>query len=186
MSLSLHSSVEAFTSSKRGSEKDRDIEPEKSSIGESSARMSSRPPEIALSPRAAARSRQLCAPINHSNESVCRSRSPGTSRGSRLFANETLFGAPGIPETALVWLETATLRPSSPSRGPLVLLRPPLYLLRISLCTTRTKLVTVGEEWITPQRYGREVDRRQPAQRPKVHPNSVDVESGTRNSTQPG
>ena len=36
MSLSLHSSTGALTSSNRGSEKDSDIEPEKSSIGESS------------------------------------------------------------------------------------------------------------------------------------------------------
>ena len=36
MSLSLHSSTGALTSSKRGSENDSDIEPEKSSIGESS------------------------------------------------------------------------------------------------------------------------------------------------------
>jgi hypothetical protein len=39
MSLSLHSSTEALTSSKRGSEKDSDIEPEKSSIGEISSRI---------------------------------------------------------------------------------------------------------------------------------------------------
>ena len=44
MSLSLHSSTEALTSSKRGSEKDRDMEPEKSSMGEISVRISSRPP----------------------------------------------------------------------------------------------------------------------------------------------
>ena len=36
MSLSLHSSTGALTSSKRGSENDSDIEPEKSSIGDSS------------------------------------------------------------------------------------------------------------------------------------------------------
>ena len=44
MSLSLHSSTGALTSSKRGSEKLSDIEPEKSSIGDSSASTSSRPP----------------------------------------------------------------------------------------------------------------------------------------------
>ena len=120
MSLSLHSSVEALTSSNRGSEKESDIEPEKSSIGESSVRMSSSPPATLLSPRAAARSRQLCAPTSHSNESVCTSRRPGTSNGSRMFANETLLGAPGVPTTALVWLETAKMRPSSTSRGSLV------------------------------------------------------------------
>ncbi len=36
MSLSLHSSTGALTSSNRGSEKDSDMEPEKSSIGDSS------------------------------------------------------------------------------------------------------------------------------------------------------
>ena len=44
MSLSLHSSTGAFTSSKRGSENDSDSVPAKSSIGDSSASTSSRPP----------------------------------------------------------------------------------------------------------------------------------------------
>src|SRR5574340_406808 len=146
MSLSLHSSTEALTSAKRGSEKDRDIDPETSSMGESSARMSSRPPVTAVSPRSAARSRQPCEPINHAKESVCKSRRPGTSRGSRIFAKETLFGAPGIPATALVWLETAKMRPSSTSRGPLLLVRPPLLLLlhvgRISWSRPERRLAT--------------------------------------------
>ena len=51
MSLSLHSSTGALTSSKRGSENDSDIEPEKSSIGDSSASTSSRPPTGLTSPR---------------------------------------------------------------------------------------------------------------------------------------
>ena len=58
MSLSLHSSTGALTSSKRGSENDSDIEPEKSSIGESSVSTSSRPPTGFTSPRALAFSRQ--------------------------------------------------------------------------------------------------------------------------------
>src|SRR5690606_39316679 len=53
MSFSLHSSIEALTSSKRGSEKDRDMEPEKSSMGESSSSTSSSPPTSPTSPRAA-------------------------------------------------------------------------------------------------------------------------------------
>src|SRR6266568_2765519 len=115
MSLSLHSSMEALTSSKRGSEKERDMDPEKSSIGESSSSTSSSPPNGLTSPRATAFSRHCGEPISQANESVCRSRRPGTSRGSRIFANDTLFGAPGIP--ALVWVETAKMRPSSTSRG---------------------------------------------------------------------
>ena len=95
MSLSLHSSTGALTSSKRGSENDSDIEPEKSSIGDSSASTSSRPPTGLTSPRALAFSRQRSEPISHSNDSVCTSRSPGTSRGSRSLAKEIRFGAPG-------------------------------------------------------------------------------------------
>ena len=53
MSLSLHSSMDALTSSKRGLEKDRLIEPEKSSIGDSSPRISSRPDCAVGSPSAA-------------------------------------------------------------------------------------------------------------------------------------
>src|SRR5690606_14848862 len=91
------SSREALTSSKRGSEKDRDIEPEKSSIGESSSRTSSSPPTSPPSPRAAARSRHSGVPTSQAKDSVCRSRSPGTSSGSRSFAKDTRNGAPGIP-----------------------------------------------------------------------------------------
>src|ERR1700691_3624934 len=99
MSLSLHSSTGALTSSNRGSEKDSDIEPEKSSMGDSSYSTSSRPPmglaPPALPPRALANSRQRGAPTSHSNESVCTSSKPGTSSGSRSLANETRLGAPG-------------------------------------------------------------------------------------------
>lgn len=70
MSLSLHSSTEALTSSKRGSEKDSDIEPEKSSMGESSARTSSRPPTGFSSPRSMAACRHRSDPTSHSKESV--------------------------------------------------------------------------------------------------------------------
>ena len=42
-SFSLHSSIEALTSSKRGAENDSDIVPEKSSIGLISSRISARP-----------------------------------------------------------------------------------------------------------------------------------------------
>ena len=70
MSFSLHSSTEALTSSKRGSEKDSDIDPEKSSIGDSSARISSRPPVTGSPTTAARRSRHSGEPTSHSNESV--------------------------------------------------------------------------------------------------------------------
>src|ERR1700744_489137 len=70
MSLSLHSSTEALTSSKRGSEKDSDIEPEKSSIGEISARTSSRPPTGSSSPASTRRSNQASSPTSHSNDCV--------------------------------------------------------------------------------------------------------------------
>ena len=95
MSLSLHSSTGALTSSKRGSEKLSDIEPEKSSIGDSSASTSSRPPTGLGSPGPLAFARHASAPISHLNESVCTSSRPGTSRGSRSLAKETRAGAPG-------------------------------------------------------------------------------------------
>src|SRR4051812_13490234 len=98
MSLSLHSSMDALTSSKRGLEKDRLIEPEKSSIGESSVRISSRPdwaPAVS-----AARLRHSSLPMSQSKDSVCRARRFGTSSGSRIFAKEVRGGAPGIPDLA--------------------------------------------------------------------------------------
>src|SRR4029079_5457961 len=96
MSLSLHSSIEALTSSKRGLEKDRLIEPEKSSIGDSSVRISSRPDWASAC--SAVRARQNSLPINQSNDSVWSARRFGTSSGSRIFANEVRGGAPGIPD----------------------------------------------------------------------------------------
>src|SRR5258707_11832895 len=113
MSLSLHSSTGALTSSKRGSENDSDIEPEKSSIGESSVRTSSRPPNGSTSPRALAFSRHSSAPTSHWNDSVCTSRSPGTSSGSRSLANEIRLGAPG---TELMVVATADLLGRGPAK----------------------------------------------------------------------
>ena len=121
MSLSLHSSTGALTSSKRGSEKLSDMDPEKSSIGESSASTSSRPPTGFGSPAAFAFARHPSAPISHLNESVCTSSRPGTSSGSRSLAKETRAGAPGTELEELVadllWLETAKMHPSSTSCG---------------------------------------------------------------------
>ena len=119
MSLSLHSSTGALTSSKRGSENDSDIGPEKSSIGDSSVSTSSRPPNGFTSPRAAAFSRHASDPISHSNDSVCTSSRPGTSSGSRNFAKEIRLGAPGtellaVATADLLWRE-AKMHPSSTS-----------------------------------------------------------------------
>ena len=116
MSLSLHSSTGALTSSKRGSVKLSDIEPEKSSIGDNSSSTSSRPLLGSMSPRALAISRQRGAPISQSNESIWTSSRPGTSSGSRSLAKEIRFGAPGTEFEELVvdllWLETAKMHPS--------------------------------------------------------------------------
>src|SRR3954447_13124263 len=122
MSLSRHSSTEALTSSNRGSEKDSDIEPEKSSIGEISARTSSRPPTGFSYPASIRRWNQASLPPSHSKDWICRSRRSGTSRGSRIFAKVTRVGAPGkfgLAETAamgaageVVALDEAKMRPS--------------------------------------------------------------------------
>ena len=104
MSLSRHSSSFALTSSKRGSEKDSDRFPEKSSIGEISSRISSRPLGVGSSCRA----RQAGPPTSQSKESVCSARRFGTSSGSRSFANETRED----PEVDRGVLVTAKMRPS--------------------------------------------------------------------------
>src|SRR3712207_3331307 len=118
MSLSLHSSSDALTSSKRGLEKDSDMEPEKSSIGEISPRISSSPDRGSAS--SATRARHLSLPTSQSNESVCRASRSGTSRGSRILAKEILVGAPGIPLRSGVVVvperETAKMRPSEDRR----------------------------------------------------------------------
>src|SRR5467141_2384561 len=77
MSLSLHSSTEYLGGSKRWSRNDNDIDPEKSSIGEISSKISSRPD---VGGRSSRRSLRPCAmrpchaslPSSQSNESVCR------------------------------------------------------------------------------------------------------------------
>src|SRR5579875_1591913 len=119
MSLSLHSSMDALTSSKRGLEKDRLMEPEKSSIGDSSSRISSRPDCVRWPVRASARRCcQASLPTSQSNDSVCRASRLGTSSGSRILAKEVRGGAPGIPdlpadvERVLPERETAKMRPS--------------------------------------------------------------------------
>src|SRR3990170_449056 len=96
MSLSLHSSRDALTSSKRGLEKDSDIEPLKSSIGEISSRISARPPTASACSSGGGGARHSGLPMSQSNEAVCRASRSGTSSGSEIFANETRSGAPGI------------------------------------------------------------------------------------------
>ena len=96
MSLSLHSSRDALTSSKRGLEKDSDIEPLKSSIGEISSRISARPPTAAACSSGERVARHSGLPISQSKDAVCRASRSGTSSGSRILAKETRSGAPGI------------------------------------------------------------------------------------------
>src|SRR3954452_7817109 len=93
MSLSLHSSTEYLVGSKRWSRKLSDIDPEKSSIGEISSKISSRPERVETSSRPAptaswTRVCQSSLPTSQSNEETCRSSRLGTSSGSRGFGEE--------------------------------------------------------------------------------------------------
>ena len=116
MSLSLHSSIDALTSSKRGLEKDRLIEPEKSSIGEISSRISSRP-GACVGSSAGAGACQASLPTSQSKDSVCRARRLGTSSGSRILAKDVRRGTRdterlAVAELVLPERETAKMRPS--------------------------------------------------------------------------
>src|SRR5215217_3489234 len=110
--------MEALTSSKRGLEKDRDIEPEKSSIGLISSRISSSPEAATGSP--ATRACHASFPINQSKESVCRASRLGTSSCSEIFPKEIRSGPCGLPalfrEVVLPGRETAKVRPSEDRR----------------------------------------------------------------------
>src|SRR3954464_11062964 len=96
-SRSLHSSIEFFGGSKRWSRKVRDIDPEKSSIGEISSKISSRPDFLGtscpLSRAASTRAFHASLPSSQSKLSVCSARRFGTSRGSLIFAKEMRSGA---------------------------------------------------------------------------------------------
>ena len=96
-SRSLHSSMEFFGGSKRWSRKVSDIDPEKSSIGEISSKISSRPDLVGtscpLSRAASTRAFQASLPSSQSKLSVWRARRFGTSRGSLIFAKEMRSGA---------------------------------------------------------------------------------------------
>jgi len=89
----LHSSTEYLVGSKRWSRKLRDIEPEKSSIGEISSKISSRPEDVEVSARPASsaswtRTVHAALPTSQSNDVVCRCNRLGTSRGSRILAKD--------------------------------------------------------------------------------------------------
>src|SRR5919112_3125673 len=90
-SRSLQSSTEYFGGSKRWSRNDRLIVSEKSSIGEISSKISSRPDFDETSERPAASACSTSAfqesdPISQSKLSVCSARSSGTSSGSAILA----------------------------------------------------------------------------------------------------
>src|SRR6185295_11480591 len=93
-------------------------EPEKSSIGEISVRISSRPPTGFSSPASMRRWNHASSPTSHSNDWVCRSSRSGTRRGSRIFAKETRVGAPGsarwseVVAGVVVARDEAKMRPS--------------------------------------------------------------------------
>src|ERR687883_1678302 len=98
MSRSLHSSIEYLGGSNRWSRNDSDMEPEKSSIGEISSKISSRPEVVGTScrPPSKADSTRAChllLPRSQSKLSVCRARRFGTSSGSRVFPKEKRPGA---------------------------------------------------------------------------------------------
>src|SRR5512144_2290009 len=93
MSRSLHSSIEYLGGSNRWSRNDRDMDPEKSSIGEISSKISSRPEVVGTlcrppSRAAATRACHLALPSSQSKLSVCNARRFGTSRGSRILPKE--------------------------------------------------------------------------------------------------
>src|ERR1700742_1248673 len=110
-SFSLHSSIEALTSSKRGAENDSDIVPEKSSIGLISSRISASPERACLS--SLERFAHASLPTNQSNDSVWMARRLGTSRCSVILPNETRRGANAL-DVRLVFAgrEAAKMRPS--------------------------------------------------------------------------
>jgi len=100
----LHSSSEFFGGSKRWSRNVSDIDPEKSSIGEISSKISSRPDFLGtscpLSRAASTRAFHAAFPSSQSKLSVWSARRFGTSSGSRIFAKEMRSGAVLAP---LLW-----------------------------------------------------------------------------------
>src|SRR4029450_4747900 len=92
-SRSLHSSTVFFGGSKRWPRNDSDIVPLKSSIGEISSKISSRPEgdDRSVRPSASAAATRCCQasfPTSQSKLSTCNASRSGTSRGSEIFAKE--------------------------------------------------------------------------------------------------
>src|ERR1700745_4020933 len=103
MSLSLHSSAEYLGGSNRWSRNDRDIVPEKSSIGLISSKISSSPDCSAMSLRPASLAAEIRAfhfslPSSQSNDSVCRASRSGTFKGSLIRAKDTRRGPRFVAE----------------------------------------------------------------------------------------
>src|SRR6266481_2114566 len=103
MSLSLHSSEEYLGGSNRWSRNESDMVPVKSSIGLISSKISSSPDWSGrfLCPAfisASSRARQRSLPSSQSNDSVCKARRLGTSRGSSMRAKETRRGPRAVAE----------------------------------------------------------------------------------------
>src|SRR5699024_6101075 len=97
ISRSLHSSIEYLGASNRCSRNDSDMDPPKSSIGEISSKMSSRPEVVAtesspISMASATRSCHVSETISQTKLSVCRPYRWGPSWGSRIFAKELFWG----------------------------------------------------------------------------------------------
>src|SRR5215813_6688439 len=110
-SFSLHSSIGALTSSKRGAENDSDIVPEKSSMGLISSRISASPERACDS--SAERVAQASLPTSQSNDSFWMARRLGTSRCSVILPKEIRRGAKALEEfVVFAGREDAKMRPS--------------------------------------------------------------------------
>src|ERR1700678_1629780 len=122
MSLSLHSSSEYLGGSNRWSRNDRDIVPEKSSIGLISSKISSRPDCSAMfllpaSLAAWIRAFHFSLPSSQSNDSVCRASRSGTFRGSLIRAKDTRWGPRFVAEALR---DAANRGPSELCRGTII------------------------------------------------------------------
>src|SRR6476469_10124894 len=113
--------MEYVTPSKRWSRKLSDIEPLKSSIGEISSKISSRPERSGTSSRPASRAVatrccQRSLPRSQSKRSVWRARRSGTSRGSRILAKDRRPEAVRADET--VFFEVREAAKEGSFHGP--------------------------------------------------------------------
>src|SRR3954467_12797096 len=119
-SRSLPSSTVFFGGSNRWSRNERLIVCEKSSIGEISSKISSRPDLVETSdrPSAFAFSTRAChrsLPISQSNDSAWRASRSGASRGSPILAKEMRLVREGLTADLLLALREAAK--SGPSEG---------------------------------------------------------------------